>query len=283
VRRPRADGPAYDYLLVAGPGRSGSTLLYQMLRDDPAFEAPTIKEGYYYRSPRRLERALRRLRPSRAILLDVANTAWTDPRLDRVLELRRRGHRVLLIVLLRPHRARAVSVIEYHESRGPGAAFRGPRALEGAALRDSLTARALAHLFALGADVLVIGFEALVADPGRVHHALARLCGTPAPRETPARSLPVNPSVRATHPLLAAGGKLAAVALRAIGARRTLQALKDSRAVTRIFFRPRPASERLALSRKAGSVLDHREEECLAAIEAECDRIGDGLWFRPGG
>ena len=281
MRRPRADGPAYDYLLVAGPGRSGSTLLYQILRDDPAFRAPEIKEGHYYRSPRRFERAIRRLRPSRAILLDAANTAWTDPRLDRILELRRRGHRILLTLLLRPHRPRAVSVMEYHESRGLGAAWRGPGALERAALADSLTAPALARLFALGADVLVIGFEALVGDPRGVQRILVRLCGTPAAPKAPGPARPVNPSVRATHPSLAAAGKLTAVALRAAGARRALQALKDNRAVTRIFFRRRPPSERLALSRKAGSVLDHRERECLAAIAAECDRIGDGLWFRP--
>ena len=88
---PRAG--ACDYLLVVGPGRSGSTFLYRLLKGR-TFESPAIKDAYYYRSQRRFERALRRIRAAdaAAVLLDVANLAWRDPRLMAgVAALRRRG------------------------------------------------------------------------------------------------------------------------------------------------------------------------------------------------
>ena len=96
-----------------GPGRSGSTFLYRSLNGRGGFASPAIKDAYYYRSPRRFERALRRIRSGAqsAILLDVANRAWRDPwLLAGVEELRRRGRRVLLVVLLREHRERAVGL-----------------------------------------------------------------------------------------------------------------------------------------------------------------------------
>ena len=156
-------GPAYDYVLVAGPGRSGSTFLYRLLNAHPAFCAPEIKEGYYYRSARRFERARRKLCPSNALLLDVANTAWADPRLAAVTALRRRGRRILVVVLLRRHRERAVSMMAHRESR---MAFASARRLERAALRDSLTAQALGRIHGLGVDVLAVGFDTLIGDPG---------------------------------------------------------------------------------------------------------------------
>ena len=271
-------GARYDYLLVVGPGRSGSTFLYRLLNAHPAFAATQIKEGHYYRSARRFERARRRLPGPDAILLDVANTAWADPRLAAVAALRRRGWRILVVVLLRRHRERAVSVMAYRESR---MVFPGARRLERAALRDSLTVAALARIHALGVDVLAIGFDTLVGDPRAVLDALARLCGTRgfAPPDT----RPVNPAVRARHPALGAAAKLAATVLRAVGARRLLQALKDEPRVGRLFFRPAPAAPRFALSAPAARLLDRRFEACLAAVAAASTPLGEGLWFAPGG
>ena len=116
--------PLYDYLLVAGPGRSGSTFLYELLDAHPGFTAPDIKEGYLYRAPRRLDRALRRAAP--AVVLDVANLAWRDPALaGGVAALRARGHLVLIVVLLRDHLERAVSMFRFRRSRGELAALLG--------------------------------------------------------------------------------------------------------------------------------------------------------------
>ena len=266
-------------MLAVGPGRSGTTLLYRLLNAHPAFEAPAIKEGHYYRSPRRFERARRRQRAARAMLLDVANTAWADPRLVRVAELGQRGHRVLLIVLLRRHRERAASVIAFRQSRVVPAAFAGPRGLERAALEDSLTAPALGRLLGLGADVLTIAFPALVGRPGEVLGTIAGLCATAGFGPPPAG--PVNESVRARHRLLTGAGKLAALALRAAGAHRALQALKDRPGVMRVFFAPAAGATHAPLGAAAAAALDAHYEGCLATLAAKGERLSDGLWFTP--
>ncbi len=104
-------GPAYDYVLAAGPGRSGITFLYRALNAHPGFSAPEIKEAHYCRSARRLERTLGDLRGSGAMLLDVADTAWSDPRLAAVAALVRGGRRILVVVLMRRHRDWAPSTM----------------------------------------------------------------------------------------------------------------------------------------------------------------------------
>ena len=72
------DRPAYDYLLIAGPGRSGSTFLYQILNGHAMFVAPVIKEGYLYRSPA-CQRVGRRAEPS-AVRVGKAGGRGTSPR-----------------------------------------------------------------------------------------------------------------------------------------------------------------------------------------------------------
>ncbi len=270
--------PAYDYVLAVGPGRSGTTFLYRHLNAHPAFTAPEIKEAHYYRSARRLARALRIARGSGAMLLDVADTAWSDPRLARVSALVRSGLRVLVVVLLRGHRDRARSVMAYRRSRvllALPALLAGPGGLERAAVRDSLTPEALERIFALGADVLVVGFEEMAAEPGRVLDAVARLCGVRP--FGPIDAAAVNRAEAARSVPLAAAAKLAAPALRAAGARRLLQALKDDPRLVRLVFRPARAEERPVLSEAAAACLDRREAACRAAVAAACEPLGGGL------
>ena len=273
-------GPAYDYLLAVGPSRSGTTFLYRALNAHPGFRAPDIKEAHYYRSARRLERALAGLRGSGAVLLDVADTAWSDPRLDRVSALAAGGARILLVVLLRRHRDWARSMLAYRRSRvlpALPALLAGPGGLERAVVRDALTAAALERIFALGADVLAIEFEALTGEPARVLDALAGLCRT-APFGA-VDTAPVNRAERARFAPLAGAAKLAAWALRAAGARRTLQALKDDPRLVRLVFRPAGAGGLPALREAAAARLDRCEAECRSAVAAAGEPLGDGLWL----
>ena len=273
--------PAYDYLLLAGPGRSGSTFLYQILNGHATFAAPVIKEGYLYRSPARFERAMRRLRRAAqppTILLDAANLAWCDPRLAGGLEaLRSRGYATLVVLLLRDHRERAVSMMTFRRSRGEWTAFLGRRVLERAVVRDSLTASDLSRFFGLGADVLTIGFSALTADTARVLDVLADLCGVAKFKNTRYRR--VNESVGARNLLLSASGKLAAVALRRAGCLGLLQRLKDSARVQRIFFRP-GVGRRTRLGAEAETVLARHFEACQRAVDEAGERLMDGVWLR---
>lgn len=273
----------YDYLLVAGPGRSGSDLLYERLRGHADFAFPEIKEGYYYRSPARFEKALRRAnRDGKRILADVANLGYQDPALGPgVRRLAGAGRRVLLVVLLRAHRDRAVSMMRFRRSRGEFSALFGARRLERAVARDRLTPEALDAIYDLGVDVLTLQFSALTGNTAESLGALAALCGAaPFPESAPAV---VNESVRARNALLAAGGKGAAVALRRLGFRRFLQRVKDSRSVRRLFFAPETAGGGAPrLSEESERLLDESFAACLAVAERASERLGEGLFFRGG-
>ena len=118
----------------------------------------------------------------------------------------------------------------------------GPGGLERAVVRDALTAAALERIFALGADVLAIEFEALTGEPAGRCSTRWRGCAGPRPFGRIDKA-PVNPAERARFAPLAAATKLAAWALRAAGARRTLQALKDDPRLVRLVFRPACADE----------------------------------------
>ena len=272
---------ACDYLLVAGPGRSGSTFLLRILAGHADFRTLNVRDGYYYRSPRRFERALRRARAAgpRAILVDVTN-AWRDPALAAGIEtLAARGRRILVVVLLRDPRERAASSMRFRRSRGELPALLGAKALERAVLRDSLTPERLARVHGLPADVLTVGFPTLTGDTDRFLDVLAGLCGT-ARFEAAARC-PVNESVDARNLLLSAAGKAAAVALRQAGFPALLERLKVSAGVQRLFFKPRAAGrERMRLGDGAERALAGRLEACLAVVDEAAERLGDGIWLK---
>ena len=269
--------PAYDYVLVVGPGRSGSTYLYRLLNGRAGFVAPSIKEAYYYRSPRRLARTLARLGRG-AILLDVANRAWRDRALRRLAGSGRPAHRTLVVVLLRRHPERAVSLIAFRRSRVVPWRLAGARRLERAVLADMLTPVALGRIFALDADVLTIGFEALTGDTQGVLDRLARLCATPAVAASDTG--PVNASVAARSVFAVAAAKVVAVALRHIGAHRTLQWLKDRPGLMRAFFRPLGDAERTRLGPDETAQLERQYATCVRCVEAASERLDDGVWLR---
>lgn len=274
-----SDRPSRDYLLVVGPGRSGSTFLYQLVNRHAAFSAPWIKEGRCYRSPRRFEKAIREARKdASSILLDVSNIAWRDPALPGAVKaLAGRGCRMLLVVLLRDHQDCAASMMSYRRSRGVPSALFGRRLLERAVTRESLTPEDLSRIFGLGTDVLVVGFEALVGNTAEVLGHLARLCGTPG-FENPDID-PASPTVQARSVPLAAAGKFAAVVLRTAGCHRLLQRLKDNPRVTRLFFRPAPDGDRPTFDPRTQDFFDDLSAACRQTVEERGERLAEGLWL----
>lgn len=277
-----AGSPALDYLLVVGPGRSGSTFLYRLINRHAAFCAPHIKEGHYYRSPRRFGKAHAEVsRDASATLLDVSNLAWRDPALLRGINtLLDQDRRILLVVLLRNHRDRAISMARYHRSRGLPSMLLNSRALEYTLLRNSLTPADLTRIFESGADVLVIGFDALVERTAETLAHLARLCGT-APFSPPDPA-PVNPTMQARSLLLSTAGKLAATTLRGVGGLRLLQRLRDDSRVTHLFFRPVDNDSWPVFSHAADAQFADLSARCRAASEQAGERIAADLWLVPG-
>ena len=269
----------YDYLLVVGPGRSGSTFLYEILKRHPDFAFPEIKEGYYYRSPRVFDRLYRPVADSGRILVDVANLAYRDARLTGGVEaLRSRGIEPLLVVLLRDHRDRAVSMIRYAKSRGRPAVWMGPRMLEKRIVRERLTPAAVRRLLALDADLLCIDFNALTRDTRSCLDVLASLCGSaPFTHRTPPA---VNESVASRNLLLASAATLVRTVMRRLGFRRALQSLRETTFLQRLLFVPLRTAERPALSPASERTLDAARRECRSIIGASARLVAGGVQVR---
>lgn len=271
----------YDYLLVVGPGRSGSEFLYENLKSHPQFAFPEIKEGYYYRSLSAFVRARECLADATPqILADIANLGYCDTALGSGIQtLQRVGYRVLVVVLLREHAARAVSMMRFRRSRGEFSAWRGRGRLETAVVADRLTPQHLQSVFGLQVDVLTCHFSVLVGATPVFLQCLAALCGTTAiPCIAQKR---VNRSVQARSLPLSALGKLIAVALRAGGFRRLLQTLKDNPTLARLFFVPlaSPDAER-TLRPDHQRLLDDSFRQCCATVERHSRPVGENIYLK---
>ena len=268
----------YDYLLVVGPGRSGSEFLYRLLRNHPSFVFPEIKERYYYRSPRAFRRAQKQLQEQ--ILCDVANLAYADTKLSRSVDaLREEGFRILLVVLLRDHRDRVISMMQFRRSRSELSALLGTRRLEEAVVRDRLTSDRLTDIFKTNTDVLTISFSTLTKDTVAVMDVLSSLCGVSKFNGIPQQA--VNQSVGARFLWLSAFGQSCSYILRHLGFRRLLQRIKENKVVNKAFFVPLPNNaERPQLSGEALRKLDASAIECHAIVKNSCRQVREGIYLR---
>lgn len=272
--------PRYDYLLVVGPGRSGSEFLYRQLQAHPQLAFPEIKEGCYYRSPRRYRKFSAPRSQAGQILADISNLAYQDPQLPGgVARLQAGGARILLAVLLRNHCDRALSMLAFRQSRAEYPWRGGRQKLAAAVLRDSLTPEQLARIYEMDTDVLTLHFPALVGNPAETLAALAAGCGLAA--FPPPAAAVVNPAARARNLLLVRLGRLAARGLRRLGFRKTLQRAKDNPRLMNLFFRPRrPAEPRPELTAADRDWLEQTYRECCALTAAHSEKIAEGVYFR---
>ena len=282
--------PNYDYLLVVGPGRSGTDFLYQNLKGHPQFAFPEIKEAGYYRSARRFRKDYGRLRRNGAhpdpaggdarILADISNLAYQDPALcDHVSRLKSEGVRVLVVVLLREHCDRARSMYRYRKSRGHLSAWLGAGRLERAVVRDRLTPEQMEEIYRAGVDVLCLDFAALMRQPEAAFQNLGGLCGVNGFGQVATEVS--NPSVRGRSLPLSAAAHAGAALLRVMGLRRLLQRLKDSRRIDRLFFVAMPEEERhIALKAENLRLLETAFAGCMSTIKAHSEPMADGAYIR---
>ena len=275
----------YDYLLVVGPGRSGSEFLYRLLRGHPSFVFPEIKERYYYRSPSAFRRARKRLdgQGRGHLLCDVANLAYADAKLSCSVEaLREEGFRILLVVLLRDHQDRAISMMQFRRSRAELSALLGARRLEAAVVRDRLTSERLADVFRINVDILTLHFSAIIKDAGTVMAVLPPLCGVPKFDHTPQQA--VNQAVAPRSLWLSAFGHLCGVALRLLGFRRLLARIKESKVVNKVFFVPlTDDAERHRLSDESLKMLDASAAACRWIVKSSSRQVREGIYLRKAG
>lgn len=281
--------PNYDYLLVVGPGRSGTDFLYENLRQHPQFAFPEIKEAGYYRSPRRFRKDYRALRNGAhpdapgghaPILADISNLAYKDRSLcARISRLKIRGVRVLVVVVVRDHRERAQSMFRYRKSRGHLSAWLGAGRLERNVVRDRLTPQHLEEIYRAGVDVLCLEFPALMQRPEAAFRHLGQLCGIQG--FGPTENEVANPSVRGRSLALSVAARTGAALLRALGFRRLLQRLKDSPHIDRLFFVAMPDDERqVPLKEENVQILEKTYADCLSTVKAHSHPLDEGAHFR---
>ena len=268
----------YDYLLIAGPGRSGTELLYLNMSRHPDLRFPEAKEGGYYRRPARIPRASR----GAGILTDISNLAYNDDALaEGVSAARRAGRRILIVITLREHRDRAVSMIRFRKSRGEFSAWFGDARLERSVIRDRLTRADLEAIYDLEADILAIRFDSLIENPKRALNAIAGLCGVPPFGEVEGGL--VNESLRPRFFPLSAAAKLMALTMRRIGLRRPLQRIKDSDIPRKVLFAPITESEKretAILRESSARLLARSYKECMEMIERRSERVAEGVFVR---
>lgn len=270
----------YDYLLAVGPGRSGTEFLYRIFQSHPDLVFPEIKEGGYYRSPKLYAKAHSKRRNDQELLCDIANFAYRDPTLLCGIDhIRISGARVLLMVIIRDHQDRAISMMRFRRSRGEFSALFGNKYLEKATVRDMLLPQALKDIFGLNVDIITVSFPTLIKDTGHFLEALSDICGIQEFEKIPQG--PVNESVRARYIPLSALGKTFSFVLRKLGFRHLLQKIKDNESVKKIFFVPlNNGKNGLHLSEESLRTLESAHIECRSVIEDQSERIGEGLYFR---
>ena len=268
----------YDYLLIAGPGRSGTELLYLNMSRHPDLRFPEAKEGGYYRRPARIPRAS----GAAGILTDISNLAYNDAALaEGVSAARRMGRRILIVITLREHRDRAVSMIRFRKSRGEFSAWFGDARLERSVIRDRLTRADLESIYDLEADILAIRFDSLIENPKRALNAIAGLCGVPPFGEVEGGL--VNESLRPRFFPLSAAAKLMALTMRRIGLRSPLQRIKDSDIPRKVLFAPITESEKretAILQESSARLLERSYKECTEMIERRSERVDEGVFVR---
>ena len=272
----------YDYLLVVGPGRSGSEFLYRILKSHTNFVFPEIKEGAYYCSSKAFKRVWRELqREPRKLLCDITNNAYRDPALLSGVTalLEEEGLKILLVVLVRDYQERALSMMKFRKSRGEPSALFGDRHLERAVVRDRLTPKKLGDIFRIETDILTFYFPALVTETDAVLEVLASLCGTPKFEDAPQGA--VNASVNPRHIWFSTLGWLFGKAIYRLGFRRLKQRIKDSELVKNVFFvTPSGDKDKPCLSEESRKILEDSYVECRLIIEKTSEKLREGIYFR---
>lgn len=270
----------YDYLLAVGPGRSGTEFLYRIFKSHPNLALPEIKEGGYYRSPKVYKKAQQRQRHDKEILCDIANLAYRDPALSKGIGLLQAdGVKLLLIVTIRNHQDRALSMMRFRKSRGEYSALLGNRYLEKTTVRDRLLPHRLKDIFDTNVDVMTVRFSTLTKDTSHFLDALSTICGIQKFNIIPQEA--VNESVRARFILLSSFGKICSFALRKLGFRALLQRIKDNELVKKIFFIPlNNGTNGMHLSEASLQKLESAYVECCSIIEDQSERLGEGVYFK---
>ena len=256
-------------MLFVGPGRSGTSLLFENFRRHPQLDFPeTIKEGYFYRSPKKAINLMSSLRKKdKKTLTDFANMAYRDDAMpSKINLLSDAGFKIALVVTMRKHHDLAAAVMKFRKSRGEFSALFGNYYLERRVVEDRLTAERLLRIYETKSDVIVVDFETLISDIPNTLDTL--FCVFSLHPVSSYVTGVVNHSTAARFPFIQPPLKGIAVAMHKLGFRRTLQRIKDNNYIMKCLFKPLSNTEETELTTESLGLLADSAMKCRAMVAA---------------
>ena len=226
------------YLLVAGPGRSGSTYLYNVMSQHPEVVTAGWKEAYLYRNERKLLSTLRK-NSRRKVLLDVANRGFVDPKLREFLAnySGSEPYRLTLIYLYRDQGERLASVFDFRKSRGMIEAYLPQRLAEKLLISDIFSSRHIQGQQSPHYETFILKTERMQRDPTRFLAELDKMLHLGLDQTKPLVAVHFNERRDARMLWASSIGKVAASLLRWLGMARIVEAIKTQPQIEKLFFK----------------------------------------------
>ena len=226
------------YVLVAGPGRSGSTYLYNVMAQHPDVGTAGWKEAYLYRNESKLLSALQKS-ATKKVFLDVANRGFVDPKLREFLRNYSdiKPYSLVLIYLYLDQGERLASVLDFRKSRGMIEAYLPQRLAEKLLVSEIFCSRHLQSQQSPHYDTFILKTEKMQRDPTLLLAELDKMLGLRLDNTKPLVKAQFNERKDARILLLSSIGKLVANFLRWLGMAKTVEAIKTQHKVENFFFK----------------------------------------------
>lgn len=238
--------PLVAYFFV-GPGKAGTSWIYEFLRRRDLASVPALKEPYLLdMTPEDRRASIDRLYSRKDKMCDFSNTYSND--IANPAKIAAYNAEAKVIITVRLPSARIRSQFKYYQrtrlSNETLSEYldRGDEIdMVKRSTYEPIILRYLQHF--PRHQVLVLPLERLKTSPQQYSDTLCDFLGTTRVQLTPTDRLPVRQSSRARSRLASTVAKTLADRLRDRGMYRTLACLKSSRIVNRALFNPERAAE----------------------------------------
>ena len=224
---------------VLGPGKAGSTWLYNVLLQSDAVARPSIKESYFFSKPEESAAAYERLfrsGPETVWFGDVSNQYYKS--LSSIDNALRHYPDTLFIYLVRDPVDRFLSAWRFELKQGRAIDLASYAKEWDLSMFDDRSILAAAQERIPPGQLMVIRFDDIAARPEHILDTLSEVMGITFNALPEARAK--NTSVQPRSRIAARLGRAVAQGLRKAGLLRVLQALKSNPMVTKLFYSNRP-------------------------------------------
>lgn len=260
------------YILIAGPGRSGSTLLYTLIKcTDGVNRLGEIKELELYK------RGFKSINRN-ADIIDISNRAFGEKQkvkefIEKIFFYDSRAN-VKIIYLFRDSAKRAISIYNFRKSRGYWETYLPKSFAFKQIAKDFLKPENI--VVDLRVNTYVVDFDFLIKCETQ-RYILSQILEVSGEADSIERK--INESVKARSAFLSSVGKLMAISLRRVGAGMLLQKIKDTKIVNQIFFKVKPASSRIDIPSNVEMKARKNDKNMLHDLKSNYVLIAPGIYL----